>query len=104
MASITSCGFWAVAPLSKYTNGFPFTVLDRMGKSFRILCMSNIVMFIYFRFSTTIEVTIYYNAFSNKPKILSCKDGISTLSINSCAKACNNNFRALSSPIPRAFK
>src|SRR5271157_2990563 len=35
MASTTQAGFWAVAALSRYTSGLPWTVCLRTGKSAR---------------------------------------------------------------------
>src|SRR4051794_31109712 len=41
MRSMTALGFCVVAPLSRYTSGFPFTFVDRMGKSLRTFWTSN---------------------------------------------------------------
>src|SRR3982751_2560349 len=41
MRSITAFGFCVVAPLSRYTRGFPFTFVDRIGKSLRTFWTSN---------------------------------------------------------------
>src|SRR6186713_3215417 len=40
--SITDCGTWDDAALSRYTSGFPFTVCDSTGKSFRIFSTSHL--------------------------------------------------------------
>src|SRR5260370_177397 len=40
MASITDCGFCAVAALSRYTSGFPWIFCFRTGKSSRIFSTS----------------------------------------------------------------
>src|SRR5882762_8788804 len=40
MASITACGFCAVAALSRYTRGLPWTVCLSTGKSSRIFSTS----------------------------------------------------------------
>src|SRR5690554_278061 len=41
MASSTACGFWAEAPLSRYTSGFPLISCARIGKSRRMASTSN---------------------------------------------------------------
>src|SRR4051812_36751579 len=43
MASMTACGFCAVAALSRYTSGLPWIFCFRTGKSSRILSTSNAV-------------------------------------------------------------
>ena len=40
---MTTCGFWLVAALSRYTRGFTCTCCFRMGKSSRIFATSNVV-------------------------------------------------------------
>ena len=41
---MTCCGVCEVAALSKYTKGLPFTLRERMGKSFRMVSTLNMAL------------------------------------------------------------
>src|SRR5690554_1662403 len=48
MASSTAAGFWAEAPLSRYTRGFPLISWVRIGKSRRMASASNALVLVLF--------------------------------------------------------
>jgi hypothetical protein len=66
MASITTFGFCEVAPLSKYTKGFPFTFCESIGKSALILFISNILIYKNSKYKSTHFEVEFSQTFVNK--------------------------------------